>query len=83
MLLHASSTEWKNKFIFEIFGTKGRNKWFGKKLWRETLTFYKMSKKWVYPKEYTLFPKIDNSWKLELEEFYQDIIRKRISIQEF
>lgn len=81
--LHASSTEWKNKFIFEIFGTKGKLEinGLGKSYGRETLTFYKMSKKMGIPKkEYTLFPKIDNSWKLELEEFYQDIIRKRISI---
>ena len=31
-------------------------------------------------KEYTLFPKIDNTWKLELEEFYQDIIKKEFQI---
>ena len=81
--LHASCTEWKNKFIFEIFGRTGKIEinGLGKSYGRESLTYYKMSKKMDIPKKkYILFPKKDNSWKLELEEFYKDILKKKSSV---
>jgi len=81
--LHSSCTEWKNKFIFEIFGKKGKIEinGLGKSYGKESLTFYKMSKKMGPPqkKKYHFNSKIDKSWNLELEDFYEDITRKRKS----
>ena len=44
--LHASSTEWKNKFIFEIFGKYGKIEinGLGKSYGLETLTFLRCQK---------------------------------------
>jgi len=81
--LHASCTEWKNKFIFEIFGKKGKIEinGLGKSYGQEILTFYKMKKKMGVPNKYiyNFSKKYDNSWKLELEDFYNDIINKKKS----
>ena len=81
--LHASCTEWKNKFLFEIFGKKGKIEinGLGKSYGQEVLIFYKMKKKMGPPDKYTYkFSKQhDNSWKLELEDFYIDIIKKKSS----
>ena len=51
--LHSSCTEWKNKFIFEIFGKNGKIEinGLGKSYGKESLTFYKMSKKWDFHKK--------------------------------
>ena len=56
--LHASCTEWKNKFIFEIFGKSGKIEinGLGKSYGPESLTYYKMSKKMDIPKK-NLFSK--------------------------
>lgn len=81
--LHASCTEWKNKFIFEIFGKKGKIEinGLGRSYGRETLTYYKMSKKMGPPKKNIYnFKTEDYSWKLELNDFYDDIIKKRTSV---
>jgi len=78
--LHASWTEWKNIFSFEIFGTKGKLNIYGKggSYGTEQLTFYKMSKKMEKPSEKKwIFKNKDISWKLEMDEFYNDIIYKR------
>ena len=81
--LHSSCTEWKNKFIFEIFGKNGKIEinGLGKSYGKESLTFYKMSKKMGLPqkKTYHFNSKIDKSWNLELQDFYEDIKRKRKS----
>ena len=82
--LHTSCTEWKNKFIFEIFGKTGKIEinGLGKSYGPQTLTYYKMSKKMGIPKK-TIFKYPDNpnfSWKLELKEFYEDIIKNRKSV---
>lgn len=81
--LHSSCTEWKNKFIFEIFGKNGKIEinGLGKSYGKESLTFYKMSKKMGPPQKklYYFNSKIDKSWNLELEDFYEDIKRKRKS----
>ena len=80
--LHASCTEWKNKFIFEIFGKSGKIEinGLGKSYGQESLTYYKMSKKMGIPKKkFFLFKQNENySWNLELKEFYRDIMNKRI-----
>lgn len=80
--LHASCTEWKNKFIFEIFGKKGKLEinGLGKSYGKETLTFYKMSKKMGPPKiKKYLFKNIDYSWKKEMLDFSKDILKKKNS----
>ncbi len=78
--LHASWTEWKNIFSFEIFGTRGKLSIYGKggSYGVEKLTFYKMSKKMGKPKEKKwIFNNKDISWKNEMNEFYDDIIHNR------
>jgi len=74
--LHASWTEWKNKFSFEIFGKKGKLNINGKggSYGTEKLTFYKMSKKMIKPsiKKWHFNAK-DVSWKNEINELYEDI----------
>ena len=49
--LHASCTEWKNKFLFEIFGQFGKIEitGLGKSYGEEKLILYKMSKKMGKP----------------------------------
>ena len=80
--LHSSCTEWKNKFIFEIFGKTGKIEinGLGKSYGQESLTYYKMSKKMGIPKKKLfIFKHNENySWNLELKEFYTDIIKKRV-----
>lgn len=70
--LHASCTEWKNLFSFEIFGRCGKLQidGLGGSYGTERLTFYRMlpelgppeTTAWEYP-----FP--DDSWRLELDDF--------------
>jgi hypothetical protein len=80
--LHASCTEWENKFIFEIFGKTGKIEinGLGNSYGPESLTYYKMSKKMGIPKKKLfIFKHNENySWNLELKEFYTDIIKKRV-----
>lgn len=80
--LHASCTEWKNKFSYEIFCQFGKIEisGLGKSYGEEKLILYKMSNKMGKPsKKEFKFSKKDKSWKKELEEFYIDIVNKRIS----
>tara|TARA_B100001250_G_C19771614_1_gene777420 strand:- start:51 stop:1034 length:984 start_codon:yes stop_codon:yes gene_type:complete len=82
--LHASSTEWKNKFLFEIFCKKGKIEicGLGKSYGSEKLILYKMKKNMGIPekKEFN-FSKLEtnNSWKIEINEFYQSIIKSKNS----
>ena len=78
--LHASWTEWKNLFSFEIFGTLGKLDINGKggSYGHEKLTLYKMSTKMGIPKQKKWkFKKQDVSWKNEINEFYKDITYNR------
>tara|TARA_A100001234_G_scaffold217383_1_gene224703 strand:+ start:160 stop:1161 length:1002 start_codon:yes stop_codon:yes gene_type:complete len=80
--LHASCTEWKNKFLFEIFGQFGKIEinGLGKSYGEERLIIYKMLKKMGKPfKKEFRFKKKDYSWKKELDEFYIDITKKKVS----
>ncbi|MFC1546626.1 Gfo/Idh/MocA family protein [bacterium] len=74
--LHASWTEWKNTFSFEIFGEKGKLQidGLGKSYGTEKLTYYKMLPE-LGPPETSMweYPFNDNSWNLELEEFLNAI----------
>ena len=70
--LHASCTEWKNSFQFEIFCTEGKLQidGIGDSYGTESLTLYQMlpgmgppaTTRWEYPSP-------DNSWKLQWEHF--------------
>jgi predicted dehydrogenase len=75
--LHASWTEWKNMFSFEIYGELGKIEisGLGGSYGPEKLTHHQMlpnlgppiSKKWD-------FEQIDTSWELEFKEFTADIL---------
>lgn len=77
VFLHTSCTEWKNKFLFEIFfeNAKLEVNGLGRSYGKEKLIFYMMKKQMGPPniKEY-IFPQKDLSWKKELEDFNRDII---------
>ncbi len=82
--LHSSCTEWKNRFVFEIFGKKGKLEinGLGRSYGSESLIFYKMSQKMGPPQKkiYNFNANLDNSWQIELNEFYNDILKKRSPI---
>ena len=73
--LHSSCTEWKNKFIFEIFCKYGKIEinGLGKSYGIEKLILYKMKKKMGKPSKKIWSFKKDISWKSEMYEFYKDI----------
>ena len=80
--LHASWTEWKNTFSFEIYGRTGKLQidGLGGSYGAERLTWYRMLPKmgppetdvWEYPME-------DDSWEFEMAEFLKDIRLGRVS----
>lgn len=74
--LHASCTEWKNTFSFEIYGRDGKLdiNGLGGSYGLERLTYYKMLPE-MGPPETTAweFPMADNSWDVEFAEFRDDI----------
>jgi predicted dehydrogenase len=74
--LHASWTEWKNLFSFEIFGRTGKLMidGLGGSYGMERLTFYKMKPEMSPPDvESWEFPGPDLSWDAELAAFAEDI----------
>jgi len=78
--LHASCTEWKNLFSFEIYGRQGKLhiEGLGGSYGVERLTYYKMLPE-MGPPETTVweYPRGDDSWRLELSAFEEDIRLKR------
>jgi predicted dehydrogenase len=78
--LHASCTEWKNLFSLEVYGRDGKLHWegLGRSYGPERLTYYKMLPQ-MGPPETTVweFPQADESWKLEMTDFFEDIRLKR------
>ena len=79
--LHSSSTEWKNKFNFEIFCKYGKIEiiGLGKSYGKEKLILYKMRKNMGIPqKKIRSFTKYESntSWKIEIDDFYNSIIKK-------
>ena len=78
--LQVSCTEWKNLFSFEIYGTHAKLhiEGIGGSYGVEKLYFYKMLPE-MGPPETTIFeyPRGDQSWKLEMEEFFDDITLRR------
>jgi len=78
--LHVSCTEWKNMFSFEIYGRDGKLAidGLGGSYGLERLTHYRMLPE-MGPPETTAweFPRGDQSWALELTEFFDDIKLRR------
>jgi predicted dehydrogenase len=78
--LHASCSEWKNSFILEIYGKKGKIKIDGKggSYGKEKITLYKMKNKMGKPDiiNIKMKNKIDKSWKNEINDFYKDLKNK-------
>lgn len=74
--LHASCTEWKNTFSFELYGRDGKLHidGLGGSYGVERLTYYKMLPE-MGPPETTIweYPMTDNSWDVEMAEFLEDI----------
>jgi predicted dehydrogenase len=74
--LHASCTEWKNTFSFEIYGRDGKIdiNGLGGSYGTERITFYKMLPEMGPPETTTWeYPMGDNSWQVEFAEFLDDI----------
>lgn len=74
--LHASWTEWKNLFCFEIFGRTGKLQidGLGGSYGVETLTFYRMKPELGPPDvQRWEFDQPDRTWQQEIEEFVRDI----------
>ena len=74
--LQVSCSEWKNLFSLEIYGRNAKLHWegLGGSYGIERLTYYKMLPQ-MGPPETTIFeyPRGDESWKIEMEEFIEDI----------
>ena len=74
--LHVSCTEWKNLFSFEIYGrdAKLHVEGLGGSYGVERLAFYKMLPE-MGPPVTTIweYPRGDQSWALEFEEFLEDV----------
>jgi predicted dehydrogenase len=80
--LHASWTEWKNLFSFEIFGRVGKVdiNGLGGSYGLEKLTFYRMLPQMGPPETTVLeFPQKDESWASEFAEFAEDVRLRRES----
>ncbi len=78
--LHVSCSEWKNLFSLEIYGRDAKLHWegLGGSYGVERLTYYKMLPQ-MGPPDTTIweFPRGDESWKIEMSEFFEDIRVKR------
>ncbi|OQW92849.1 MAG: LmbZ [Thiotrichaceae bacterium IS1] len=78
--LHASCTEWKNLFSFELYGKRGKLhiEGLGGSYGVERLSCYKMLPE-MGPPETTIweYPRGDDSWEVEFKEFVEDIELKR------
>jgi len=81
--LHVSCSEWKNLFSLEIYGRDAKLHWegLGGSYGIERLTYYKMLPQ-MGPPETTIyeFPRGDESWKIEMAEFFEDIKTKRTPV---
>ena len=81
--LQVSCSEWKNLFSLEIYGRDAKLHWegLGGSYGMEKLTYYKMLPQ-MGPPETTIweFPRGDESWKIEMDEFFQDIKLKRTPV---
>jgi predicted dehydrogenase len=77
--LHASCTEWKNLFSFEIFGRDGKLQWdgLGGSYGLERLTLYRMRPEMGPPETTTWeYPGEDLSWRAEWRHFLDAVAGK-------
>jgi predicted dehydrogenase len=78
--LHASCTEWKNTFSWELYGRDGKLQvdGLGGSYGVERLTWYRMLPE-MGPPETTIweYPMPDDSWATEMAEFAEDIRQRR------
>ena len=78
--LHASCTEWKNLFSFEIYGRNGKLhiEGLGGSYGLEKLTWHRMLPQ-MGPPETKIweFPRAEDSWEVEMNEFANDIRLRR------
>lgn len=78
--LHASCTEWKNTFCWELMGRDGKLQidGLGGSYGTEKLTLYRMLPE-MGPPETTSweYPMADNSWTTEMEDFIADVRTQR------
>ncbi len=81
--LHVSCSEWKNLFSLEIYGRDAKLHWegLGGSYGIERLTYYKMLPQ-MGPPETTIweYPRSDESWKIEMDEFFEDIKLRRMPV---
>ncbi|HRK02214.1 MAG TPA: Gfo/Idh/MocA family oxidoreductase [Oligoflexia bacterium] len=81
--LHASCTEWKNLFDFEIFAKNAKIQIFGLggSYGTEELRYYKMKPE-MGPPDITVtpFPGADESWKLEFQAFLSEVDGRKTDI---
>ncbi len=78
--LHASCSEWKNLFSFELYGRAGKLAidGLGGSYGVEKLTFYRMLPEMGPPETSSWeYPRGDRSWELEFTEFLEDIAAQR------
>jgi predicted dehydrogenase len=81
--LHVSCSEWKNLFSLEIYGRDAKLHWegLGGSYGVERLTYYKMLPQMGPPETMIWeFPRGDESWKIEMAEFFEDIRLKRTPV---
>jgi predicted dehydrogenase len=74
--MHASCTEWKNTFSFELYGRLGKIdiSGLGGSYGTERITYYRMLPEMGPPETVAWeYPMADNSWEVELAEFFDDI----------
>ncbi len=81
--LQVSCSEWKNLFSLEIYGRDAKLHWegLGGSYGVERLTYYQMLPQ-MGPPDTTIweFPRGDESWKLEMTEFFEDIRLRRTPV---
>jgi len=82
--LHASWTEWKNQFHFEIVGETGKIliEGLGGSYGKEKLTFYKMKPEMGVPeiKEWS-WEENDSSWVSQWSSFINDVVKNQINCE--
>jgi predicted dehydrogenase len=74
--LHASCTEWKNTFSWELYGRLGKLQidGLGGSYGPERLTWYRMLPQMGLPETQVWdYPTPDDSWSLEMAEFIEDV----------
>lgn len=80
--LHASCTEWKNTFSWELYGRDGKLQidGLGGSYGVERLAWYKMLPEMGPPETMIWeYPMADNSWAVEMQAFFEDIQHGRDS----